>query len=215
MNKIKINFLRLQVFIIAVFFVGITFASATIVVKSDSNGSVSATSGRIFVIPQASAAPPEELLDISFIAEHRTYSKSSQLVTRTTFDSFGTKPTNVDMVYTVLDSENKEMYRRMASAVVETQGVFVMRYSDLKLPHGSYRAHLRTIYGDKIIDDFEIQFTVSGKIAEDGGVAWWVWGIVFILFPAVYGAYFGVIDRRIPRDYVPLVVYEMDEINQK
>lgn len=137
------------------------------------------------------------LFDIYFFAERKNIAKSSQLVTRTTFDSFGEGPVAVSLSFSVLDASGKEFYHQEATTSVETQGLFVKRYRDLVLPDGKYHVLLRVKYRTIGEDVFTIPFIVDSSLDGAGYTELLLIEILLLLLPCLYVLYFGVINKRV------------------
>ena len=135
-----------------------TFAGAGQVESTITGNSITG----VFATPEK----PKQLFDITFNLEDRFLLDSSELVTVTTFESFGSEPTPVNLTYIVMDSEGEIVYTESDSIVVETENFIRKDFEGLNLDFGEYRIFLETLYSDGVQDFFEREFEVKSKIAN-------------------------------------------------
>jgi hypothetical protein len=128
----------------------------------------------------------QKLFDISFFLERVVLSDSDELVAVITFVNFGTVPTEVDLMFVVLDEFGDEVYRGESYSFVKTEEVLRKKFLNLGLPPGEYMFRLGTLYGDDVFDVFEQRFTIRrgffGRITS--AVIGWMGSITYfwILF---------------------------------
>lgn len=137
-----------------------------------------------------------ELFDISLSIESALLNKSSDLVARTEFTSFGTVPTPVSMVYRIEDASGREVYNETDEATVETEQLVTKGFEKLDIGNGKYTLVLTTTYGDNVEDQFRQSFEVKGVMVREKGTAVWYW-IISILIVVGAGGY--IIYRFIKR----------------
>ena len=111
--------------------------------------------------PSVGKLLPEQLFDIRLIVDRRQISSASELVVRTTFESFGRVPTTVGLEFSILNPSGVNVYAKKDTVVIETEGVLVTRFDGVDLPTGKYVVRLRTVYHTDITDNFEIPFEIA------------------------------------------------------
>jgi hypothetical protein len=112
---------------------------------------------------EISQQAPEQLFDIILSVSNALLNKSSDLVARTQFTSFGTVPTLVNLVYRIEDASGKEIYKESGEVIVETEQLVTKEFKNLDIGSGKYTLVLSTTYGDNIQDEFRQAFGVKGK----------------------------------------------------
>ncbi|MCX6781627.1 MAG: hypothetical protein NTW66_00675 [Candidatus Magasanikbacteria bacterium] len=124
----------------------------------------------------------EQLFDITLGIDSRIINKSSDLVARTEFSSFGTVPTPVNMVYRIEDAGSKVVYTDTGEVTVETEKIVTKEFINLNLSDGKYTLILATTYGENIKDEFKQAFEVkSVPVQVKKGLAWaWIVSILII-----------------------------------
>jgi hypothetical protein len=138
-----------------------------------------------------------KLFDISLGIENALLDKSSDLVARTQFISFGTVPTLVNLVYSVVDLSGQKIYSEADTVTVETEQLVTKEFKNLDLASGRYTLVLSTTYGDNVQDEFRQAFEVKGAAAAaNTGLVMAIW-IISILVIVGIGA--GIIYLFIKR----------------
>ena len=102
-----------------------------------------------------------QLFDIDFKIENPVVKEGGFLYTRVIFESFGTEPTPVDMDFTILDIEGKEIYTETDYTVVETEKVLPKKFNLRGFEPGKYTIILRTVYNVNITDEFKKEFEIK------------------------------------------------------
>jgi len=74
-----------------------------------------------------------------------TIKNSSALSSVTTFTSFGSVPTAVDLTYVILNSSGEEVYREKGNVTVTTEQVVRKNFENLSLSGGRYTLVLTTV----------------------------------------------------------------------
>jgi hypothetical protein len=136
-------------------------------------------------IDQISASTPtigDKLFDITSNIESAVVYKSSDLITRTQFTSFGNVPTLVNMVYRIKDASGKEVFTEKDEVTVETEQLVTKDFNNLKIKSGKYTLVLATTYGDNIQDEFRQAFEVKGASN-------WIISIAIGTAIAIFGVY--------------------------
>lgn len=161
---------------------------------------VAAAGGAVPDIRSATMSPqaagkllPERLFDIRLIVDRRQISQASELVARTTFESFGRVPTSVDLTFSILNASGANVYTKKDTVVIETEGVLVTRFDGVDLPVGKYVIQLHTVYNTDVTDDFEIPFEV---IPPSGGAFPWSWILTALIAFATFFLLLLVWKRR-------------------
>ena len=116
------------------------------------------------------------LLDIRLELESYSLAKSSDLVARTRFDSFGNVPTLINLNYVITDTEGRELYREIDEVTVETEKTITKDFPKLNLKKGTYFLTLTTLYNSDIKDEFRQQFQVQGMSLVEI-VSWSILGL--------------------------------------
>ncbi len=145
---------------------------------------------------EISQQAPEQLFDIILSVENALLNKSSDLVAKTQFTSFGTVPTLVNMVYKIEDASGKEVYKESGEVTVETEQLVAKEFKNLYIESGKYTLVLSTTYGDNVQDEFKQVFEVKGTAVANAGLAMAIW-IILILIVAGTGGF--IIYRLIKR----------------
>ncbi len=127
------------------------------------SGTVITTTGPAEGFAPASQIP-SYLFDIALTIDSATLGKSSDLVARTQFTSFGTAPTLVNMVYSIVGSNNKKVYTEKGEVTVETEKTVTKEFKNLNLGNGKYTLVLTTTYGNNVTDEFRQAFEVKGVV---------------------------------------------------
>lgn len=132
-------------------------------------------------VPTATPTTPGvKLFDIVLSIESALLNKSSDLVARTQFTSFGTVPTLVNMAYKVEDSSGKEVFTEKDEVTVETEQLVTKKFKNLDIESGKYTLVLATTYGDNVKDEFKQAFEVKGASTSKSNLVKIV-GIILIL----------------------------------
>ncbi len=129
------------------------------------------TTGDVTVGVTVEGDIPEQLIDIRFLLDNTRIERLLNLVARVTLTNFGRLPTHVDMVFTIVDSADNEVWRGSDSVTVETDLVFTKRFADIvdlpQLADGDYLLRLHTLYNTVVEDDFELSFSIGSSPYED------------------------------------------------
>ena len=146
---------------------------------------------------EISQQAPEQLFDIILSVENALLNKSSDLVAKTQFTSFGTVPTLVNMVYKIEDASGKEVYKESGEVTVETEQLVAKEFKNLYIESGKYTLVLSTTYGDNVQDEFKQAFEIKGTAVANAGLAMAICWIISILIVAGTGGF--IIYRLIKR----------------
>jgi len=110
------------------------------------------------------SAFPEQLFDINFELDETIVNNLSDLVARVVFFSFGSVPTPIDLVFTILDEEGRIVQTDNDTITVESERVFSKKFFDVTaLSPGKYTLRLHTLYNIDVGDDFEVSFIVESE----------------------------------------------------
>ncbi len=127
---------------------------------------------------------PAELFDITLELDDYTVPNIKELGARLTFISFGRVPTPVDLTFTIKDSSGKAVHTQKGDIVVETEGVYNVKFEDITLSLGKYTLVAETLYNTDVYDEF----TQSFEIAEEAEAAYWIWyGLGALILVIVIG----------------------------
>ena len=146
---------------------------------------------------EVSQQAPEQLFDIILSVENALLDKSSDLVAKTQFTSFGTVPTLVNMAYKIEDASGKEVYAENSEVTVETEQLVAKEFKNLYIESGKYTLVLSTTYGDNVQDEFKQAFEIKGTAVANAGLAMAICWIISILIVAGTGGF--IIYRLIKR----------------
>lgn len=123
-----------------------------------------------YIVPQRALALSEttlpdnlplRLFDVLLTVESNIINKSSDLVARTEFTSFGTEPTLVKLDYRIEDSSHKTVFTESVEAIVETEKIITKTFPNLNIGNGKYSLILTTTYGKNVVDEFRHEFEVK------------------------------------------------------
>ena len=143
--------------------VKLDFGKYTLLLKTLYNEDVEDVFLKEFEIRSKISKSERQLFDIKFELDRKTVEKAEDLITRVTFESFGSEPTPVNMLFTFLDNDGKEVYSEEDNAIVETEKVLIKEFNYLNLPNGKYTLVLTTLYNVDVEDEFREKFTISGE----------------------------------------------------
>ena len=104
-----------------------------------------------------------QLFDIKFELDRKTVDEARDLTARVNFESFGSEPTPVRMLFTFLDENGEEVYSEEDNAIVETEKILTKEFSYLRLDEGDYTLVLTTLYNVNVEDEFREKFTIRGE----------------------------------------------------
>ena len=106
---------------------------------------------------------PEQLFDITFKLDKKILYNSEELESITTFESFGTELTPVNLTFIILNSNGEERYRANSNISVMTEEIVRWRYNSLNLSAGKYVAILETNYNG-VFNEFKQEFKIINKV---------------------------------------------------
>jgi len=141
---------------------------------------------------------PSQLFDIRLELESSSILDFSKLVVIVTFENFGTEPTSVKLLFTILNEKGEEVYSEDDSIVVETEEILRKSFEGVDLEKGKYTLILTTLYNVDVVDEFRQEFGIGkegGGIVErtteffkSGGVVYsvLVFGIMILIGLTVY-----------------------------
>ena len=112
---------------------------------------------------------PNQLFDIIFEIDDSLILNINELVTRVTFESFGTEPTPVNLTYIIVDEMGKTLHVEKDYLTVETEKIFTKKFEGLDLDYGKYAIYLKTLYNVDVEDDFVKRFEIRSKISKSLG----------------------------------------------
>ena len=121
---------------------------------------------------------PSQLFDIGLELEDNSISNFKKLVAIVTFESFGTEPTPVNLLFTILNETGGEVHSEDDYIVVETEEVLRKSFEGVDLPRGKYTFILTTLYNVDVVDEFRQEFEITWWKIN------WIWigvGIIAVL----------------------------------
>lgn len=113
--------------------------------------------------PTNIALPPVHLFDIKLEMDRTNIRENEDVVARVLFISFGTLSTPVNMIFTIIDSQEQAVHEESDEITVETGSVYMKSFKNLNLKPGIYTLKLKTIYGNNVEDEFRQEFEVKRK----------------------------------------------------
>ena len=141
---------------------------------------------------------PAQLFDITFAISDGAIYSLRDIVGIVTFENFGSVETEVELVYTLFDSENLVILTESDEISVQTDESFFKNFASSNdiLELGDYRLVLETIYGDNVRDSFEVKFTVFESESNflSGYAKYFIgfllFGFLFFIFIFIYRMFF-------------------------
>ena len=127
------------------------------------------------------------LFDIKFELESALLEKSSDLVSRIRFESFGKVLTLVNLEYKITDFEGKERYSEKNEVMVETEKLVAKEFDGLNLEKGKYVLILTTLYNKDVKDEFKQSFEVNGLPVSKGWPVIAIWTTLILFITGVIG----------------------------
>lgn len=139
--------------------------------------------------PEESEEPeeliPEQLLDVKLEIEENIIFDVSELTAIITFESFGTNPVPIDLIYIILDELEQEVYSETDNVIVYIEEVVIKKFEYLGLATseqwglgaGKYTLLLRIKYYTNITEEFEQDFEIKKEI-EIGLIPWFEVGYI-------------------------------------
>lgn len=101
-----------------------------------------------------------ELFDVTVrLAEKEIY-KSKELEAYIVFENFGEGPSGINIIYSIIDESEKEVYRGVDFKVVQTEDRVVKNFNFLELPFGKYILRTEIFYGDNQTGESEQDFEI-------------------------------------------------------
>jgi len=129
-----------------------------------------------------------ELFDVSVELAERRISTSRELEAFVVFENFGEGPSEIDIVYSIVDGDGEEVYRGVDAKVVQTEDTVVKDFGFLELPFGKYVLKTEIFYGQNQTGGSEKDFeVVERSVMSQLMVAlFFVLVIVLLLFVVKY-----------------------------
>ena len=143
--------------------IDLDFGKYTIYLRTLYNEDVEDIFLKEFEIRSKISKSGKQLFDIKFELDRRTIEKAEDLTARVMFESFGSEPTTVNMLFTFLDSNGEEVYSEKNNAIVETEKILTKKFSYLNLDKGDYTLVLTTLYNVNVEDEFREKFSIVGE----------------------------------------------------
>ena len=104
-----------------------------------------------------------ELFDLTVRLTKETIYGVSELGAFVTFENFGEGPSEIDIVYSIINKNGKEVYRGVDSKIVQTEDLVVKNFNFLELPLGKYILRTEIFYGKNQTGDSEQDFEIIKK----------------------------------------------------
>jgi len=143
--------------------IDLDFGKYTIYLRTIYNGDVEDIFSKEFEIRSKISKSGKQLFDIKFELDRRTIEKAEDLTARVMFESFGSEPTPVNILFTFLDENGEEVYSEKNNAIVETEKILTKKFSYLNLDKGDYTLVLTTLYNVNVEDEFREKFSIVGE----------------------------------------------------
>ena len=141
-----------------------------------------------------------QLFDIALTVDSAVLGKSSELIARTQFTSFGTVPTLVNMVYRIEDAGGNKVFSENDEVTVETEQLVTKEFKNLELKNGKYTLILSTTYGDNVTDEFRQAFEVKGAATTKKATSN-TWTLILVVVSVISGviAYLCIKRRKLKK----------------
>lgn len=139
----------------------------------------------------------KQLFNIKLELPKTLLTKASELSISITFESFGTKPTPVDLTYTIYDSSGNEVWTQKDTIIIETEEVIFKDFTDLDFPDGKYTFVLTTFYNENVQDEFTQDFEVRSSMLTLASCTVNNWPFLLFLF------------------LIPIIILELKKTKQK
>src|SRR3989339_809777 len=152
-----------------------------IVVNSSVLIAVSEVSGNSITGVLKEEERPNQLFDITFEIDDSLILNINELVTRVTFESFGTVPTPVNLTYIIVDEMGKTLHVEKDYLTVETEKILTRDFKSLVLDDGEYTLILTTLYNGDVEDEFRQKFVVKNL-----DYSWMVWSSGILNFVLIF-----------------------------
>ena len=103
-----------------------------------------------------------ELFDIRVRLEEHTIYSPTDLSATIEFTNFGEGPSHVRLIYSIINSDEEEVFTGIDQKIVETNEIMRKKFSTLKIPNGDYKIRTTIYYGDNQEATSEESFTLKG-----------------------------------------------------
>ena len=131
----------------------------------------------------------KQLFDITFNLVDKSIESVSELVAVVTFESFGTEPTPVKLLFTILDENGNEVHSEEDQITVETEEILRRTFGGVELVEGKYTLILTTLYNVNVVDEFRQEFEILGtktdKISQEFKENFLIYGSILFLIITV------------------------------
>jgi len=101
-----------------------------------------------------------QLFDINLFLTSKVMYNPRNLVAYVNLENFGEGPSELNLVYSIINEYNEEVFKGVDSKIVRTELTIKKEFDFLKLPTGRYLLETEIFYGDnqtgKVAQDFEI-----------------------------------------------------------
>lgn len=104
-----------------------------------------------------------ELFDVTVRLVEEEILSARELGAFIVFENFGEGPSGIDIVYSIIDEEGKEVYKGVDSKVVQTEERVVKNFDFLELPLGKYILRTEIFYGQNQTGESEQDFEIVGR----------------------------------------------------
>ena len=101
-----------------------------------------------------------ELFDVTVRLAEETIHSSRELQAYITFENFGEGASEIDIVYSIINNRDEEVYRGVDSKVVQTEDRVVKNFNFLELPFGEYVLRTEIFYGQNQTGESEQDFEI-------------------------------------------------------
>jgi len=102
-----------------------------------------------------------QLFDIKVhLVESKIY-QSSDLAAVVEFTNFGEGPSQIRIVYSIIDKQGKELLTSIDEKIIETNEVVIKRFDTLNVPYGEYKIQTTIYYGNNQEAKSEDSFTIE------------------------------------------------------
>jgi len=104
-----------------------------------------------------------ELFDVTVRLAKREIHAARNLEAYMTFENFGGGPSQIEIVYSIINENEIEVYRGLDSKVVQTEESVIKNFDFLKLPVGKYILRTEIFYGQNQTGESEQDFEIINQ----------------------------------------------------
>ena len=104
-----------------------------------------------------------ELFDVTLSLTNYVIYNTANLNAFVVFENFGEGPSEIEIVYSIINETGEEVYTGVDSKIVQTEDSVVKNFGFLNLPAGKYKISANIFYGDNQTGDSEKSFEIKER----------------------------------------------------